>query len=268
MSSYVAFPETISVSLSDLAKMIDHSLLHPTMTDSEIASGLAIAAKYKVATACVKPYAIPQALAFLEGTGVDVCPVIGFPAGNSTTEVKVFEATRAAELGGREIDMVINIGKALGGDWDYVTAEIQAINSAVVAKGAILKVIFENDYLGREEIVKLCEICSDIGVAFVKTSTGYGFVKQKSGEYNYRGATLPQLKLMRENSKKEVQIKAAGGVRTLDDLLRVRALGVTRVGATATVAILEEAMKRGIGDEQVEVKVLPLQDSGTVLPSY
>lgn len=268
MSSFVTFPETISVSLSDLAKMIDHSLLHPTMSDSEIASGLAIAAKYKVATACVKPYAIPQALAFLKGTGVDVCPVIGFPAGNSTTEVKVFEATRAAELGGKEIDMVINIGKALSGDWNYVRAEIQAINSAVVAKGAILKVIFENDYLRQEEIVKLCEICSDIGVAFIKTSTGYGFVKQKSGEYNYRGATLPHLKLMRENSSKQVQIKAAGGVRTLDDLLRVRALGVTRVGATATVAILEEAMKRGIGDEEVEVKVLPLQNSGTVLPGY
>jgi deoxyribose-phosphate aldolase len=268
MSSFVTFPETISVSLSDLAKMIDHSLLHPTMSDSEIASGLAIAAKYKVATACVKPYAIPQALAFLKGTGVDVCPVIGFPAGNSTTEVKVFEATRAAELGGKEIDMVINIGKALSGDWNYVRAEIQAINSAVVAKGAILKVIFENDYLRQEEIVKLCEICSDIGVAFIKTSTGYGFVKQKSGEYNYRGATLPHLKLMRANSSKQVQIKAAGGVRTLDDLLRVRALGVTRVGATATVAILEEAMKRGIGDEEVEVKVLPLQDSGTVLPGY
>ena len=184
MSSFVTFPETISVSLSDLAKMIDHSLLHPTMSDSEIASGLAIAAKYKVATACVKPYAIPQALAFLKGTGVDVCPVIGFPAGNSTTDVKVFEATRAAELGGKEIDMVINIGKALSGDWNYVRAEIQATNSAVVAKGAILKVIFENDYLRQEEIVKLCEICSDIGVAFIKTSTGYGFVKQKSGEYN------------------------------------------------------------------------------------
>ncbi|PVH75084.1 deoxyribose-phosphate aldolase-like protein [Cadophora sp. DSE1049] len=251
------FPPTISVSLSDLAKMIDHSLLHPTMTDSEIASGLAIAVKYKVATACVKPYSIPQALAALDGTGVVVCPVIGFPAGNSTTEVKVFEATRAAEAGGKEIDMVINIGKALSGEWEYVATEVQAVNSAVVAKGAILKVIFENDYLTTEEIVKLCQICSDIGVAFVKTSTGYGFVKQKSGEYSYKGATIPHIQLMKENSKKEVQIKAAGGVRTLDDLLRVRVLGVTRVGATATEAILEEAMKRGIGETKVEVKVLP-----------
>lgn len=268
MSSSITFPPTISVSLSDLAKMIDHSLLHPTMTDSEIASGLAIAAKYKVATACVKPYSIPQALAALKGTGVAVCPVIGFPAGNSTTEVKVFEATRAAEAGGAEIDMVINVGKALSGEWEYVAAEIRAINEAVVAKGAILKVIFENDYLGDAEIVKLCEICSDIGVAFVKTSTGYGFVKQKSGEYSYKGATLPHLKLMRENSKKEVQIKAAGGVRTLDDLLRVRALGVNRVGATATEAILEEAMRRGIGETRVDVKVLPLNSEGDVKGGY
>lgn len=180
----------------------------------------------------------------------------------------MFEATRAAEAGGKEIDMVINIGKALGGDWEYVAAEIHAVNSAVVAKGAILKVIFENDYLGWEEIVELCRICSDIGVAFVKTSTGYGFVKQNSGEYSYKGATLPNLKLMRENSKKGVQIKAAGGIRTLDDLLRVRALGVTRVGATATKAILEEAMERGIGETKVEVKVLPPQDRGAVRGGY
>ncbi|KAI9674238.1 MAG: hypothetical protein M1829_003785 [Trizodia sp. TS-e1964] len=257
MSPAATFPCTISVSLADLAKMIDHSLLHPTMTDAEVAAGLAIAAKYKVATACVKPYSIPQAVAALRGTGVLVCPVIGFPAGNSSTEVKVFEATQAAQAGGKEIDMVINVGKALGGDWGYVAAEIQAVNSAVVANGAILKVIFENDFLGPAEIVKLCRICSDSGVAFVKTSTGYGFVKQKSGLYSYQGATLSDLQLMRENVDSGVQIKAAGGVRTLDDLLRVRALGVTRVGATSTEAILEEAMKRGIGEERVAVEVLP-----------
>jgi len=267
MAASIKFPSTISVSLPDLAKMIDHSLLHPTMTDAQVASGLAIASKYKVATACVKPYSIQQSLAALEGTGVLVCPVIGFPAGNSTTEVKVFEATKAAQAGGKEIDMVINIGKAIGGDWDYVATEIRAINSAVVANGAILKVIFENDYLEPELIVKLCNICSDIGVAFVKTSTGYGFVKQNDGQYNYKGATLPDLQLMRGNTKKEVQIKAAGGVRTLDDLLRVRSLGVTRVGATATEAILEEAMKRGIGEEKVDVRVLP-PNTGAVSGGY
>ena len=267
MSASIVLPPTISVSLSDLAKMIDHSLLHPTMTDADVAAGLAIAAKYKVATACVKPYSIPQALAALQGTGVLVCPVIGFPAGNSTTEVKVFEATKAAQAGGKEIDMVINIGKAIGGDWEYVAAEIQAINSTVVANGALLKVIFENDYLEPEMIMRLCKICSDIGVAFVKTSTGYGFVKQKNGQYTYQGATLPDLQLMRESTKKEVQIKAAGGVRTLDDLLRVRSLGVTRVGATATEAILEEAIKRGIGEKRVIVRVPPPSD-GTVNGGY
>ncbi|KAK6611410.1 deoxyribose-phosphate aldolase [Botrytis cinerea] len=241
MASSIKFPPTILVSLPILAKMIDHSLLHPTMTDTEIATGLSIAAKYKVATACVKPYSIEQAISALKGTGVDVCPVIGFPAGNSTTEVKVFEATKAAEAGGKEIDM-----------------EIQAVNEAVVSKDSILKVIFENDFLTDTDIVKLCHICSEVGVAFVKTSTGYEFVKQNNGMYNYQGATLPHLNLMRENVKEGVQIKAAGGVRTLDDLLRVRALGVTRVGATATEAILEEASRRGIGEELVEVNVLPL----------
>jgi deoxyribose-phosphate aldolase len=262
MASSINFPPTIKVSLPLLAKMIDHSLLHPTMTDAEIAHGLSIAAKYKVATACVKAYSIPQAVAALKDTGVDVCPVIGFPAGNSTTEVKVFEATKAAEAGGKEIDMVVNVGKALSGEWDYVRDEIRQVNDAVTGKGAILKVIFENDFLTEKEIVKLCQICSEVGAAFVKTSTGYGFVKQSNGMYNYQGATLPHLKLMKENVKEGVQIKAAGGVRTLDDLLRVRALGVTRVGATATEAMLEEAMRRGIGEEEVEVKVLPVEEKG------
>jgi len=251
------FPASITVTLSDLAKMIDHSLLHPTMTDQEIAAGLEISVKYKVATACIKPYSIPQAKKYLAGTGVKVCPVIGFPHGNSTTEVKVFEATRAAEAGGEEIDMVINIGKALSGEWAYVTDEIKAVNDAVTSEGAVLKVIFENDYLVPDDIVKLCEICSNIGVAFVKTSTGYGFVKQSNGMYSYAGATLPHLKLMREHTKPGVQIKAAGGVRTLDDLLRVRALGVTRVGATATVAMLEEAIRRGIGEVPKEIPIVP-----------
>jgi deoxyribose-phosphate aldolase len=135
----------ISVSLSGLAKMIDHSLLHPTMTDAEVIAGLEISKKYSVATACVKPYHIPLAVKYLSGTSVLVCPVIGFPHGNSTTAVKVFEATEAAKAGGKEIDMVINVGKALSGDWEYVEREISEINAAVVAHGAMLKVIFEND---------------------------------------------------------------------------------------------------------------------------
>ena len=241
----------MTITLRDLAKMIDHSLLHPTMTDEDIRKGCELARKYDVATACVKPYSIPLAREVLAGTHVGVCPVIGFPHGNSTTANKVREAEEAAQAGGAEIDMVINIGKALGGDWAYVTDEIKAINSVVVANGAILKVIFENDYLRDEHIIRLCAICSEIGVAFVKTSTGYGFLKQADGSYNYKGATVAHLKLMRQQCPPSVQIKAAGGVRTLDDLLLVRSLGVSRIGATATAAILDEAKKRGIGDQPV-----------------
>ncbi|KAL0472625.1 deoxyribose-phosphate aldolase [Neurospora intermedia] len=254
-------PNSISVTLKDVAKMIDHSLLHPTMTDADIDAGLEIAKKYGVATACVKPYLISRAKEALAGSDVLVCPVVGFPHGNSTTEVKVFEATKAASKGGKEIDMIINIGKALGGDWEYVADEIKQINEAVVQHGAILKVIFENDYLEERHIIRLCQICSDVGVAFVKTSTGYGFVKQSNGLYTYAGATVPHLKLMRQHSKPEVQVKAAGGVRTLDDLLHVMSLGVTRIGATATVAIMEEAASRGITDEPSRVHFKPMTDS-------
>lgn len=254
---------TITVTLPQLAKMIDHSLLHPTMTDADVSSGLAIAKKHEVATACVKPYLIPLAKKELAGSSVKVCPVIGFPHGNSTMEVKVFEAEQAAIAGGDEIDMVINVGKALGGDWDYVETEIRAINDAVTAHGVILKVIFENDYLQDEHIVRLCEMCTNLKVAFVKTSTGYGFVKQSDGQYNYKGATVPHLKLMREHSGPEVEIKAAGGVRTLDDLLHVMSLGTTRIGATATTAILEEAKARGIGQEPTTVPFKPIQGGGS-----
>jgi deoxyribose-phosphate aldolase len=181
----------------------------------------------------------------LAGSDVGVCAVIGFPHGNSTTEIKVAETRQAVADGATEIDMVINIGKALGGDWETVSEEIAAVNQAAIDSGAILKVIFETDYLQDEHIIHLCEICSQRQVAFVKTSTGYGFVKQPNGFYTYQGATDHNLELMRQHCHPNVQIKAAGGVRNLDDLLRVRALGVTRIGATATEAILEEAIARG-----------------------
>lgn len=232
-------------SLRDLAKMIDHSLLHPTMTDADIRKGCEICRKYDIAAACIKPYSIPMVRELLAGSDVGVCAVIAFPHGNSAPAIKVREAEEAAKAGSTEIDMVVNIGKVLGGDWKYVSDEIRDINNAVVQNGAILKVIFENDYLQDEHIIRLCEICSEHKVAFVKTSSGYGFVKQPNGDYNYKGATDHHLALMRKHSAPEVQIKAAGGVRTLDDLLRVRALGATRSGATATEAILEEAKKRG-----------------------
>lgn len=232
--------------LRDLAKMIDHSLLHPTLTDATIASGCKLAREYGVATCCVKPYAIALSRAVLAGSDVGVCAVIGFPHGNSSTRIKVLEAEEAVQQGASEIDMVVNAGKALGGQWEYVSTEVKAVNDAVVAGGGLLKVIFENDYLDDAQIVRLCEICASHDVAFVKTSTGYGFVKQANGMYDYKGATDHHLKLMRQSCPPRVQIKAAGGVRTLDDLLRVRALGVTRCGATATQAILDEARRRGV----------------------
>jgi deoxyribose-phosphate aldolase len=231
--------------LHELAKMIDHSLLHPTLTDAEILRGCDIARRYDVATVCVKPYAVSLCKAALAGSSVKVCSVIGFPHGNSTTAIKVAEAKQAIRDGASEIDMVINIGKALGGDWDYVRFDVEAVNHACVKNGAILKVIFETDYLEDEQIIKLCQICSELKVAFVKTSTGYGFVKQADGDYNYEGATEHALILMRQHSASEVQVKASGGVRTLDQLLKDRQLGATRIGATNTEAILEEARQRG-----------------------
>lgn len=234
-----------TITLHSLAKMIDHSLLHPTMTDKEILDGCEIAKRYNVATVCVKPYAVSMSKEALKDTGMGVCSVIGFPHGNSTTAIKVAETMQAIRDGASEIDMVINIGKALGDDWEYVKADIAVVNHTCVGNGALLKVIFETDYLNDEYIIKLCEICSEVKVAFVKTSSGYGFVKQSNGDYNYKGATDHVLTLMRTHSDPEVQVKAAGGVRDLDRLLRVRELGATRCGSTSTEGKLEEAKKRG-----------------------
>ncbi|MGD0463698.1 MAG: deoxyribose-phosphate aldolase [Tepidisphaeraceae bacterium] len=228
----------------DLSKMIDHSLLHPTMTDQQVREGCELSRHYDVATACVKPYSIPLARQVLAGSDVKVCAVISFPHGNSTTGIKIAEAESAVLAGALEIDMVVNNGKVLGGDWDFVAREVRLINETVTGAGGVLKVIFENDYLTDEHIIRLCQICSEANVAFVKTSTGYGFVKQSNGDYNYKGATEAHLRLMRKHCPPSVQIKAAGRVRTLDDLLNVREFGVTRIGATATAVILEDARKR------------------------
>jgi deoxyribose-phosphate aldolase len=231
--------------VEELAKMIDHSILQPTHTDSDLEKQCAVAKKYNVASVCVKPYAVRQAAGILMGTTVKVGCVIGFPHGNSSTEVKVFEATRACRDGATEIDMVINIGKALGGDWEYVENEIKLVTEACHANNAIVKVIFETDYVTRtEDKIRLCEICTRAGADFVKTSTGYGFVKQSSGDFNYKGATIADIELMRKHSGPKVQVKCAGGVRTLDDLLKMKAAGATRSGATATEVMLEEAKKK------------------------
>ena len=230
---------------AELAGMIDHSLLHPTLTDTELEAGCRLAARYQVASVCVKPCGVRRAVELLDGTGVAVGTVVGFPQGGSTTEVKVFETETACRDGAREIDMVINLGKALGGDWDYVATEIQAVCETAHRQQALVKVIFENDLLPDDAVkVKLCELCAQAGADFVKTSTGYGFVRQPDGSYRYRGATEADLRLMRAHCPPEVQVKAAGGVRDLDGLIRVRDLGATRCGATATAAMLDEYRRR------------------------
>lgn len=231
--------------ITELANMIDHSILHPTMTDAVLERECAVAKKFKVASVCVKPYMVNRAVELLKGTEVAVGCVIGFPHGNSMAEVKVFETEQACNDGAVEIDMVINIGKALSGDWAYIEHEIREVTSECHKHKAIVKVIFETDFITKpEDKIRLCEICTDAGADFVKTSTGYGFVKKANGEYNYTGATVSDIELMRRHSGPRVQVKAAGGVRTLDDLLRMKAAGATRCGATATEAILTEAEKR------------------------
>ncbi len=225
--------------------MIDHSILHPTMTDEDLKRECEVARKYDVASVCVKPYAVKQAVELLKDSDVLVGCVIGFPAGNSAIEVKVFETEVACRDGAVEIDMVINIGKALQGEWDYIEKEIGAVTEACHKNGAIVKVIFETDYVTRkEDIRKLCEICTKVEADYVKTSTGFGFVKGVDGKYSYEGATIENLNIMRESSGPKVKLKAAGGVRTLDGLLAVKEAGCSRCGATATIAILEEAKKR------------------------
>ena len=228
-----------------LAKMIDHSILHPTMTDADLKRECEVARKYDVASVCVKPYAVKQAVELLKGSDVLVGCVIGFPAGNSAIEVKVFEAETACKDGAVEIDMVINIGKALMGDWNYIADEIKSVTDACHRNGAIVKVIFETDYVAKEtDIIKLCQICTEVGADYVKTSSGFGFVKQTNGDYNYVGATVPILELMKKSVGPKVKVKAAGGVRTLDQLLAVQAAGCSRCGATATITIIEDAIKR------------------------
>jgi len=231
--------------VSELAKMIDHSVLNPTMTDNDLEMHCSVARKYDVASVCVKPYSVKQAVELLNGSNVLVGCVIGFPHGNSSTPVKVFEAEQACKDGAVEIDMVINIGKALGGDWYYVEHEIRAVTEVCHRNNAIVKVIFETDYVTRDEDkIRLCEICTLAGADFVKTSTGFGFVKQADGSYNYTGATVADIELMRKHSGPKVQVKCSGGVRTLDSLLSMKAAGATRSGATATEAMLEEAIRR------------------------
>ncbi|MBD3267745.1 deoxyribose-phosphate aldolase [bacterium] len=224
----------MNYSYEDIAKMIDHSLLNPTLTVDDLEKGCALALQYNAASVCILPYYLKRCAEILDGSTVKASTTIGFPHGGHGMEVKLAETVKALKDGGEELDMVVNISKVVSGDWDYVKNEIAEITQHVHDYEQKVKVIFENCYLNNDQKLKLCEICSEIGVDWVKTSTGYG-----TG-----GATLEDLKLMVDHTPDSVQVKAAGGVRDLDKLLEVRALGVTRVGASRTKDILDECKKR------------------------
>lgn len=224
-------------SYSDIAKMIDHSLLNPVLTTEELESGCRLALEYDVASVCILPYFAARCAEMLAGSTVQPSTTIGFPHGGHCTEIKVAEAELALKDGATELDAVINISKARSGDWKYVAAEIKTLTELTHARGQKIKIIFENAYLDDATKIRLCEICGEIGVDWVKTSTGYAPT----------GATLDDLKLMRKHSPARVQVKAAGGVRDLDALLAVRAIGVTRVGASRTAQMLDECKQRLAG---------------------
>lgn len=242
----------MSITEQDIARMIDHSLLHPTLTDRELEQGCLLAKDYRVASVCIKPYALAMGKEILKDSEVKLGTVIGFPHGSSTIGMKETETKRACRDGAAEIDMVINIGKAISGDWQYIEREIATIKDITDSKGAILKVIFENAYLNLEQIKRLCDICNRVKPAFIKTSTGYGFVKQENGCFNSIGATIPHLEWMAGHCSEGIQIKAAGGVRSLKSTLLVRSLGVTRIGATVTAKIVNEARDRIARGENLE----------------
>lgn len=217
-----------------IAKRIDHSLLGPTLGGPELEEGCRLAARYGVASVCIKPYAVDLAARILKGTGVEVGTTIGFPHGGHSTAVKVFESRQAIADGATELDMVINIGQALAGEWDAVKADIDAVTRVAHEGGAVVKVIFENCYLGDDQKTRLCLICGEVGADYVKTSTGYG-----SG-----GSTFEDLELMRRVSPPHVKLKAAGGVRTLDMMIRCAEIGCDRIGSSRIAEILDELKGR------------------------
>jgi deoxyribose-phosphate aldolase len=234
----------MSFTAKDIAKMIDHSLLRPELTEDEVRNGCKLAAEYDVATVCVKPCDVNAANEVLKGTDVLVTTVIGFPHGSNLTEVKVFEAKLAIQQGCKELDMVLNIGRLRSRQFDYVQADVKAVCDIAHASGVIVKVILENAYLDDELKKIACELCEKAGADFVKTSTGFA----------PSGATVEDLKLMRAAVSSKVRVKAAGGVRTLGGAVAVREVGGVRFGATATKAIVDEARQREKDGTLGEVK--------------
>jgi len=234
----------------DIAGMIDHSLLNPALTEADLEAGCRLAVAYGVASVCILPYYLSRAVAQLAGSPVRPSTTIGFPHGGHATAVKAAEARRAVADGGLELDMVINISQAMSGRWESVRDDIRAVIDIAHAAERRVKVIFENGYLDDNQKIRLCEICSELGADWVKTSTGYG----------PGGATLADLRLMRQHTPSSVQVKAAGGVRDLDTLLTVREIGVSRVGASRTSDILNECRRR--------LGLAPIQTGVTGIEGY
>ncbi len=214
--------------------MIDHSLLNPALPAAELEAGCRLALDYDVASVCILPYYLKRCAEILKGSSVKPSTTIGFPHGGHATAIKVAEARRALADGAEELDMVVNISAVLSEDWSYVRNDVQAVIEAAHGSGRKVKVIFENCYLNEGQKIALCRISSELDADWVKTSTGYG----------PSGATFEDLALMRAHAAPHVQVKAAGGIRDLDTLLRVGELGVTRVGATRTATILDECRRR------------------------
>ncbi len=223
-----------TITYEQLAKTIDHSLLKPQLTEEDVIEGCKLAHKYHTATVCVKPCHVKLAAEELKDSDVVISTVIGFPHGSNRTAVKVKEAELALDDGAKELDMVLNIGQLRSGKFDDVRGDIKAVCDVAHERGAKVKVILENAYLTDEEKVTACKLCEEAGADWVKTSTGFA----------PSGATLEDLRLMRETVSEKVQVKAAGGVRTLDAILPVIDIGCTRVGATATAVILDEYERR------------------------
>jgi deoxyribose-phosphate aldolase len=218
----------------DISKMIDHSLLNPTLTVPDLEAGCKLAIEYDVASVCILPYYQKRCAEILEGSGVKASTTIGFPHGGHSTVIKLAEAQQALADGCEELDMVVNISQVLSGNWDYVRQEIKGVVYLAHNAGQKVKVIFENAYLQDEHKIHLCQICGDVNADWVKTSTGYA----------PSGATMEDLKLMRKHAPPHVQVKAAGGIRDLDALLAVREIGVSRCGASRTREMLDETKRR------------------------
>jgi deoxyribose-phosphate aldolase len=229
--------------MSSICRLIDHAVLHPMQTDADLTAACELAKRLQVATVCVKPYMVSHAVALLRESGVGVSTVVGFPHGSTTIQLKTDEARAACHNGATELDMVINIARVLEQDWEYIKNEIRSVVEACHEFGAGTKVIFEMGYITRDDMkIRLCEINEAAGAALVKTSTGFGFVRQADGSMQASGATEHDVALMREHCSPNVGVKAAGGIRTYTDAMRFVRLGATRLGTSATEAIAAEEL--------------------------